>query len=314
MRLLLVLVIVAPIVVAAYFLSRGPWPEPAGQRAARLDVDSITHERLEALGRGDVEGWGRALRADAMVVSWNHRQVSIGPEVAIQGMKGDSGHAARGARIHGSGSPRVITGASRRGRLAWAVSVADPAGRDPALGHSVAYLLRDDEWRVVIETLAESFSWEELQAGAVAGRFPSPAALDPVEGRGAERLAKRFRRSLAHYGRTRPERQAIAIGPAPGEPARGDSAVGVMLAEWERRLGPPRLAAEGLRVVAPRRTGVGWVVANLEVTPPGWGGATLPLRFTGVYRSRGEDSWGLALAHLSVVAPAAGAVAEARRR
>ncbi|HKQ58396.1 MAG TPA: hypothetical protein VJY35_11065, partial [Candidatus Eisenbacteria bacterium] len=52
-----------------------------------------------------------------------------------------------------------------------------------------------------------------------------------------------------------------------------------------------------------RGRGVGWVAANLEVTPPEWGGATLPLRFTGVYRERDEDNWSLLLAHLSVGVP-----------
>lgn len=202
---------------------------------------------------------------------------------------------------------RVWTGATRRGRLAWAAVELGDTSSSPggevarAAWRTGAWLVRDGEWSVRVEQDAPALTWEELEAGAIARRFAAAGALAAGEGRDAAQLAKRFRRALARFGRIRPDRQAIAVGPAGDEPAVGDSAVSAMLADWERRFGPPRLAPDGLHASAPRRLGVGWVEANLEVTPPGWGGVTLPLRFTGVYRDRGEDSWALVLAHLSVV-------------
>jgi hypothetical protein len=111
------------------------------------------------------------------------------------------------------------------------------------------------------------------------------------------------------------ERTVLAIGPAAGTLTSGDSAVHVLFEDCDRRLGPLRLVGDELRVWAGTR-GVGWVVAHLEASPPEWGGATLPLRFTGVYRESGENSWRLVMGHLSVgVADSseAGVVASGRR-
>jgi hypothetical protein len=204
---------------------------------------------------------------------------------------------------------RVVVGATRRGRLAWAA--AELEGRSPAEAgpqrpswYTVAYVLRDGEWQAMIDHHAQAPTWEELRTGAAGRRFPAPKALAAPEGRDAGQLAKRFRRSLEHFGRRRADRRAIAVGPAAGEVAVGDSAVNATVADWRRRLGEPRLVEGGLSAWVPRRSGVGWVVANLEVSPPGWGGVTLPLRLTSVYRERDEDNWSLVLVHLSVAADA----------
>lgn len=252
MRVLAAIAFVVPIVVTVYVLSRGPWPEPRAQAAARHAADSLT----------------RAVPGDG-----------AGGEVGT-----------------------VTTGASRRGRLAWAAVDAGPQRR------SVAYVLRDGRWTTLIESRALAPDWERLKADAMARRLAAPgaSAAGATEGRNAQQLAKRFRRALAHFGRMRVDRQAVAVGPAADRPAAGDSAVRATITDWERRLGAPRLVDDGLVTWAPRRSGVGWVVADLEVSPPGWGGATLPLRLTAVYRARDEDNWGLVLVHLAAPAPAPG--------
>lgn len=309
MRFIAAIAIIVPILAAAYVLSRGPRPEPAAQQAARHAADSLARGRLAALGRGDVDAWGAALRSDALLLGDDADPARTGPAEAVAEMRRELASTSAEGLAPDISISRLIVGATRRGRLAWTATELND--RAPFMGDSLsrplrqtaAYVLRDDEWKVLIENHSQAPTWEELQAGAAAGHFTAPAALAAPEGRDAERLAKRFRRSLAHYGRIRLDRRAVAVGPTRGEIALGDSAVSAMVAVWERRLGAPRLATDGLRVWVPRRTGVGWVVANLEVSPPGWGGITLPLRFTGAYRARDEDSWGLVLAHLSVAVP-----------
>ena len=292
--------------VVIWVLSRGPWHEPAAQAAARHAVDSLTRVRLAALEQGDVAAWGAALRSDALLLGDDADPARTGPVEAVAEMRRERGPAIAGGSAADVRVERVTVGATRRGRLAWAaagLAAAAPFREDSVsrpLRQTAAYILRDDEWRALIENHSQAPTWDELQAGAARGQFPAPAALEAPEGRGAERLAKRFRRALAHFGRLRPDRQAIAVGPTGGDVAVGDSAVSVMVADWERRLGAPRLATDGLSTWVPRRTGVGWVVAHLEVSPPDWGGITMPLRLTAVYRERGEDSWSLVLAHLSV--------------
>ncbi len=309
MRFIAAIAIIVPILAAAFVLSRGPWPEPAAQIAARHAADSLTRVRLADLGRGDVSAWGAALRSDALLLGDDADPTRFGAEAAVAEMRRelvpDPGEGfAPDIRIG-----RVTVGATRRGRLAWSAAELDDQSRiaedgpPRMLRQTTAYLFRDDEWKVMIENHSRAPTWEELRAGAAARRFPTPAALGTPEGRDAEQLAKRFRRSLAHYGRIRVDRRAIAIGPTGGDLAVGDSAVSAMFADWERRLGTPRLATFGLLARVPRRAGVGWVAANLEVSPPGWGGITLPLRLTAVYRERDEDSWSLVLAHLSVAVP-----------
>jgi len=309
MRFIAAIAIIVPILATAYVLSRAPRPEPAAQRAARHAADSLARGRLAALGRGDVDAWGAALRSDALLLGDDADPARTGPAEAVAEMRRELAPTSAEGLAQDISISRLIVGATRRGRLAW--TAAELNERAPFMGDSLsrplrqtaAYVLRDDEWKVLIENHSQAPTWEELQAGAAARHFPAPAALAAPEGRDAEQLAKRFRRALGRFGRMRVERSAIAVGPTRGDVALGDSAVGAMFAGWERRLGAPRLAPDGLRAWVPRRSGVGWVAANLEVSPPDWGGVTLPLRLTGVYRNRGEDSWGLVLAHLSVAMP-----------
>ena len=318
MRFIAGIAVVVPIMVVLWVLVGGPRPEPAAQVAARHAVDSLTRARLAALEQGDVAAWGAALRPDVLLLGDDVDPARTGREDAIAEMRRELGPTIPG------GVERVTVGATRRGRLAWAAAELDHRAADDSLARplrqTAAYLLRDDEWRVLIENHSQGPTWEELEARAARG-FPAPVALAAPQGRDAERLAKRFRRALAHFGRMRPDRQAIAVGPTRSDLAVGDSAVSVMVADWERRLGAPRLATDGLSTWVPRRTGVGWVAAHLEVSPPDWGGITLPLRFTGVYRERSEDGWSLVLAHLSVAVrddveaalPAAGRAASSSR-
>lgn len=320
MRFIAAIAIIVPVLVVIWVLTRGPWPEPAAQVAARHAADSLTRVRLAALGQGDVAAWGAALRSDALLLGDDSDPARIGPVEAVAEMRRELAPVIAEAGAVDVHVERVVTGATRRGRLAWSVAELDdrraPAGDSlprPSR-QTTAYLLRDDEWRVMLEHHSQAPTWEELRAGAAALRSPLPAALGTPEGRDAEQLAKRFRRALARFGRIRVDRGAIAVGPAGGDPAVGDSAVSAMFADWERRLGTPRLAADGLLARVPRRAGVGWVVANLEVSPPDWGGITLPLRLTAVYRERDEDSWSLVLVHLSVAVPEAGAGVRASAR
>jgi len=313
---------IVPVVVVIWVLSRGPRPEPAAQVAARHAVDSLTRARLAALEQGDVAAWGAALRPDALLLGDDADPARTGRDEAVAEMRRELGPTIAGGYSADVRVQRVTVGATRRGRLAWAaaeLAIAEDSLPRP-LRQTASYLLRDDEWRVLIENHSQAPTWEELEARAGRGGFPAPGALAAPEGHDAERLAKRFRRALAHFGRIRPDRQAIAVGPTQGDVAVGDSAVSVMIAEWERRLGAPRLATDGLSTWVPRRTGVGCVAANLEVSPPDWGGITMPLRLTAVYRERGEDSWSLVLAHLSVAVrddveaalPAAGRASSSR--
>lgn len=310
MRFIAAVAIIVPILAAAYVLSRGPRPEPAAQTAAAHLADSLTRARLAALGEGDVPRWGAALRIDALLLGDDADPASVGREAAVAEMSRELAAASAPAGVPGPRIGRVSVGATRRGRLAWAAAELEgralvaEGGPAPPSRQTVAYLFRDDEWKVMIEHQAQAPTWDELRAGAEARRFPAPAALTAPEGRDAGQLAKRFRRALGHFGRMRVDRRAIAVGPAADDPAVGDSAVKAVVADWERRLGGPRLVEGGLKTWVPRRSGVGWVVANLEVAPPGWGGTTLPLRLTAVYRRHGEDSWGLVLAHLSVATSA----------
>jgi hypothetical protein len=304
MRFIAAIAIVVPILAVAYVLTRGPRPEPAAQVAARHAADSLTRGRLAALERGDVEAWGAALRPDALLLGDDADPARTGPVEAVAEMRRELGPVTAERSAPDLSIGRLIAGGTRRGRLAWTAVDLNEDGLSRPLRQTAAYVLRDDEWRVLIEHHSQAPTWEALQAGAAARQFPAPATLGEPDGRGdAAQLAKRFRRSLGRFGRMRVDRGAIAVGPTQGDVALGDSAVSAMFAGWERRLGAPRLAPEGLRTWVPRRSGVGWVAANLEVSPPDWGGVTLPLRFTGVYRSRGEDSWGLVLAHLSVAVP-----------
>lgn len=312
MRFIAAVAIVVPILASIYVLSRGPRPETRAQIVAIHAADSLTRERVAALGAGDVAGWAATLRTDALVLGDDRDPAAVGRDAAVAEIGRELAAATALSGAPGPRVERLIVGATRRGRLAWTAAelegrllVAEPGPAWPSR-QTVAYALRDDEWKAMIEHHAQAPTWEELQAGAAARRFPAPAALATLEGRGAEQLAKRFRRVLEHYGLRRPDRRAIAVGPAAGDLAAGDSAVRVMVADWERRLGEPRLVDGGLSAWAPRRSGMGWVVANLEVSPPGWGGATLPLRLTAVYRASGEDSWSLVLAHLSVAVDARG--------
>jgi ketosteroid isomerase-like protein len=303
-RFIAAVAIVVPLLVAAFVLSGRPRPETTAQIAARQAADSLTQARLAAFGRDP--SWGRLLRPDALVVLPD----AVGPaeaESAVANLEEDFGHALREGMILPIRVTRVVAGATRRGRLAWAAAEMDYGtnwaegdNRRYAMRHSAAYLLQDGEWRVMLEHDAYVVDWDELRASAAARRFPPPAPPGPSSGRSSDELERRFKRWLPHLGRTRVDRRALAVGPTPGAPAAGDSAVKAMLGDWERRLGPPRLLPNGLRARAPHNRGVGWVAANLEVSPPEWGGLTLPLRFTGVYRESGEDSWNLVLAHLSI--------------
>ena len=309
MRVLTGIAVLVPILVLTWVLTSGPWPAPAAQIEARHAADSLTRARLATLGGGDVDGWGAALRPDALSLAHDADTARVGRDEAMSTMRRRPAGARPDIAALAAPGARLATGATRRGRLAWAAIAADDrsgAGGDGPMGaarHTVAWLLRDDEWGVLLDHHAQAPTWEELRAGAVAGRFPPPAPLAPSEGRAASKLARRFERAIERYGRLRPDRQAVAVGPAGPGIAAGDSAVTAMLADWERRLGAPRITADGLSVRVPRRRGVGWVSANLTVSPPDWGGVTLPLRLTAVYRERGKSSWGLVLLHLSVAAP-----------
>ncbi len=317
MRFIAGIAILGPILVVIWVLSRGPWPEPAAQIAARHAADSLTRVRLAALGRGDIGAWGASLRTDALLLGDDADPLRIGREEAVAEMRREGNSGSAEASAPGIRIGRVTVGATRRGRLAWAAAEVDDRAASTLdslsrpLRQTTAYVFRDGAWKVLVENHSRAPTWEELQAGAAARRFPAPATLAAPEGRDAEQLAKRFRRALAHFGRIRVDRRAIAVGPARGVPAAGDSAVGATIADWERRLGAPRLATDGLFARVPRRAGVGWVVAHLEVSPPGWGAVTLPLRLTAVYRERDEGNWSLVLAHLSVAMPDAGEGAEA---
>ena len=304
MRYLAVIAIVVPIIAAGYVLGRMPRPETRAQVAARVTVDSLTRGRLEALERRDAAAWAAPLRQDGVVITPDPGAPLIGPVAAAAWMRRDSSTA--GPAITGDVEPqRVATGATRRGRLAWAALPLGSVTARATRMHSMAWLERDGEWRVLVEHGARVGDWEALRAAAAARRFPAQTGLEAPQGRGAERLARRFERWLPDFGGRRLDREAIAVGPMPDAPAVGDSAVKVMLAGWAERFGKPRVAPGGIAAWAPRGRGVGWVAANLEVTPPGWGGATLPLRITCVYRDTGEDSWRLVLAHLSVAMPEA---------
>jgi hypothetical protein len=293
--------VAASILIGAYFLARGPQPAPPAQVAARHAADSLTRVRLEAFERADYAAWSVALRPDGILVGADPGGVAIGPTAAADAMRA-AGPVARDLE-----PGPVMTGATRRGRLAWAATPLDFRGGGdslPASGmHSVAWLLQDGEWRVMVEHDARTPDWEALRAAAAARPFPSPAPLPGVQGRQARDLARRFERWLPDLFGRRVDGEAIGVGPVPGAIAVGDSAVKAMFADLATRLGRPRLLPNGLGAWAPRGRGVGWVAANLEVTPPEWGGTTLPLRFTGVYRERDEDNWSLVLAHLSVGVP-----------
>lgn len=227
------------------------------------------------------------------------------PETAAQIGARQTAERLGRERLAPSRPPRRLeTGASRRGRLAWAAIDLDAAagagiGRERHR-QTMALLRNDDEWRVMIDHDAPVLTPEALRDWAKAG-----ATLTPIDGgdryRGDRRsLDKRFRRWLAHPGKARVERQAIAVGPTLEEFSVGDSAVKVLLAGWERDYGELRLQPGGTRVWVSPGGGAGWVMANVEARPPGWSGGVLGLRLTAVYRARGEDNWGLALAHLSV--------------
>jgi ketosteroid isomerase-like protein len=302
MRFLAVIAIVAPIIVLGYVVGHAPRPETAAQVAARQAVDSLTRARVDALERADIPAWAASLRSDGVVITADPGPALIGPAAAAAGVQ--KGFSATGEGITLE-PQRIVTGATRRGRLAWAASPLDYRvrggvdGPTTTLLHSVAWLVREGEWRVMVEHDARVADWVLLRAGAAARRFPEPAMLTAPEGRGAEHLARKFERWLPHFSDRRVDHEAIAVGPT-GAVAVGDSAVKAMLGDWTARLGAPRITAGGLAALVPRGRAVGWVAANLEVRPPAWGGAILPLRFTCVYRETGEDGWTLVLAHLSV--------------
>ena len=306
MRFIAGIAFVVPVVVVIWVLVGGPRPESAAQVAAMHAVDSLTRVRVAALGRHEIDAWGAALRSDALLLGDDGDPARIGRVEAVDEMRRELGSASDAASALDFDVMRVATGATRRGRLAWAAvsfddsssAIGDDRPNVP-LRHTTAYLFRDNEWRVLLEIHAHATNWDVLRVRAAVGRCPAPAALTASEGRDASRLAKRFRRALAHFGRIRVDQQAIAVGPT-GDIAVGDSAVNAMFADWEGRLGAPRLATDGLRASVPHRADVGSVLANLEASPPGWTGGALPLRFAGVYRERGEDGWSLVLAHLSV--------------
>ena len=315
MRALALAAVAISVVLAAWLLVRGPRPSTA-QIGARATADSLTRARLAAFERGEFGVWSTMLRSDALLIAADPAGVHVGPGAAAAEMMKDlAPEFARGLVLEIT-PERVTTGATRRGRMAWAAAALDyrsRLGRDSLrvpFRHSAVYLQQEGEWRVMLEHDARVMTWDELRDGARGGRFPAPAALAAPQGRGAQSLADRFKRWLPHLTRGRPDRDALAIGPG-GEMAAGDSAVRAMLGDWERRLGPPQLAAGGITAWAPRNRDVGWVAANLVVSPPEWGGVTLPLRFTGLYRESGEDSWKLALAHLSVGVPDAADTAAA---
>ena len=300
MRAVALMAIAFSIAAAAYFIARDR-PTPPAQIAARQAADSLTRVQLAAIERADFTAWAAPLRPDGIVIGTRLRDFNVGAADAAQTMRDVIPlwvDCSRG---------RVMTGATRRGRLAWAVAPFDvvPSVDGPGLSfmHSVAWMLQDGEWRVLVEHDAMLPEWNPLQLLATGRRFSSPPELPEPQGRQARELARRFERWLPDLFGRRVDRDAIAVGPVYGAVASGDSAVKAMFADLATRLGPPRLVPHGLAAWSPRGRGVGWVAANLEFAPPDWGGATLPLRFTGVYRERDEDNWSLVLAHLSVGQP-----------
>lgn len=207
-------------------------------------------------------------------------------------------------RVATLGPPRRLeVGASRRGRLAWvAVDVNERgggAGEPMPRRQTIAWILDDGRWRMMVEHDARVMTKDALRAGSPTGGLPMPAPGGGRRGGDYRSLEKRFRRWLEHPGKARVEDEAIAVGPTEPEFAVGDSATRVLLAAWERDYGALQLEPDDLSVWVSPGGGSGWVAANVEARPPPWGGTPVKLRLTAVYRSRGEDAWGLALAHLS---------------
>lgn len=306
MRFLAVLAPAVGVLVVLYLLARGPQPESPSMIAARAATDSITHARLEAFSEGRFEEWARPLRRGGLILGPEADDVLADSADAVAEMAKDFGPMITG----GGGleiEPRLVTGATRRGRLAWVggeLGSGVTSRGEPGVGslrHSTAYLLRERRWVLLVESYARRQSWDVLREGARAGRFPRPAALAaPVDGDDESSLAKRFRRWAGNPTRVRLDQGVILMGAAEGELAVGDSAAKVMLRSWKERLGPLRLVENGVRVWVSDGGGAGWVAANVEASPKEWGGTKLPLRVTTVWRSTGEDSWRLVVAHVSV--------------
>ena len=122
MRAGTLLAIAAAVLIAAYFIARGPRPESKAQVAARQAADSLTRARLGAFERGDFHAWARALRPDALVIAADSGEVLVGREAAEAEMKEYFGLALGHESVLEFRPRIVVTGATRRGRLAWAAA------------------------------------------------------------------------------------------------------------------------------------------------------------------------------------------------
>lgn len=316
MRFLAVLAPAVGVLVVLYLLARGPQADSPPQVVARAAADSITHARLEAFSEGRFEDWAGALRRGGLIIGPDSDDVLADSADAVTEMAKDFGPMITGGRRLEI-EPRLVTGATRRGRLAWVGGELDASATSRgggSLRQTAAYLLRERRWVLLVETLSRGLSWDEVRERARAGRFPRPAELvGPEDGDDESSLARRFRRWAGNPTRVRLDHGVILVGPVEGEVAVGDSAAKVMLRSWKEQLGPLRLAESGVRVWVSDGGGAGWVAANVEASPKEWGGTKLPLRVTSVWRSTGEDSWRLVVAHVSAAVPdGPGSLAEKR--
>jgi ketosteroid isomerase-like protein len=285
------------VLVVIYLLVRGQEPNPPAQISARKAVEELTRDRVHALASGDVERWARSFAPYARFVCFDLTAPGCGPDAAAMLARREIGGGPGG----GPGPIRV--GASRRGRLAWAVAEILPAGGDESgsaspFRLSMAYLKIEDEWRVVLEH--HSGVGIETDAVVPPGRGPAETVQD-VPGRSrSEDIERPFRKQLERLSDIRMDPEVMIVGPTDGELAFGDTAATQLLADWEIRYGVFHADAGTIQSWSPRNRAVGWVVADVEARPPGAKGVVLKLRFSAVYRARGENAWSLVLAHLSV--------------
>lgn len=262
------------------------------ERKAEKDAKGLVREIYQTISRSSNTDGLMALLAEPLVV-FGPRRIDAHASrsdalVAMRTILDERGKDNK-PRV-ASGSLAVV--ASQGGLSAWAVDVIQVEGAPMAM--TAVLSNEDDFWVVSAAVLARTPSMKTVRSSLKNDAIVPPAMAAPAKVSGsASGAADRFKRGLgdpATWGDDLAKRsEAIVIGPAAGEIARGKKAIAAL---WKKRTkANMRYATAGDVAAATTADGkLAWV--TVPVVQFADDDDPLPLRLFGVYERAG-DAWTL---------------------
>jgi len=272
--------------------------EPAvDERKAERDARSVVTEIYQTLGRGKTDSLFSLLTDPVVVFGPRRLDAAASRSDALVALgKVIDPKAKKHAQLR-SGGLAVV--ASEGGHSAWAFDVVNVDGQPLAV--TAVLSNTDDLWAVTAAAIAITPTGRQVKSEAARDAIVPPGATVAMTAApGADAAVERFKKGLVDQQRWGDDlasrADAIVVGPAAGEVARGKAAI---KRQWKARLKANVREATSGEIAAARTADGQLVWISAAVTRVADDEPALPLRIFAVYEKAGA-SWRMIALHEAV--------------